>query len=141
MRRCARDDLWNQPVTARQSNELPREDTLDSSLFLLREGYRFTRARFQRLGTDVFQTRLMLRRATCVFGEDAASMFYAPERFTRRGALAPNSLMLLQDFGSVAVLDGNNHHWRKRMLMSLMTPTRVQTMVASSARCEMARSL
>jgi fatty-acid peroxygenase len=76
----------------------------------------------------------MLQDVTCVVGQDAARMFYAPDRFTRRGALPPNSLLLLQDFGSAAVLDGAAHHWRKRMLMSLMTEQSIQRLVELMSR-------
>ena len=115
-------------------DQLPAEPTLDSTVALLREGYTFVSDRARRFHSDAFRTRLMLRRATCVVGEEAARMFYAPERFTRRGALPPHRLMLLQDLGSAAVLDGEAHHWRKRMLMSLLAPARVQQMVDLFAR-------
>ena len=71
----------------------------------------------------------MLSSVTCVLGDDAARMFYELDRFTRRGALPPNSLMLLQDLGSAAVLDGEAHHWRKRMLMSLIAQASIQALV------------
>lgn len=43
------------------------------------------------------ETRIGLARATFVFGEDAARMFYdGAERFTRKGALPQITLRLLQ---------------------------------------------
>ncbi len=106
--------------------QFPRDKSLDSSLALLSEGYRFIPRRCRRYQSDVFETRLMLRRAICTMGEDAARMFYYPDRFTRRGALPITALTLLQDIGSAAVLDGKAHRHRKQMFMSLMTPQAIQ---------------
>lgn len=96
---------------------IPREKSLDSTLALLADGYSFISKRCTRLQSDVFETRIMLRKAICVMGEDAAAMFYHPGRFTRRGALPPTTLMLLQD--------AQAHRRRKKMFMSLMTADRL----------------
>lgn len=109
---------------------LPRAHGVDNSVALLREGYRFVPRRCERLGVDAFRTRLMLRRVLCVRGEDAARMFYEPDRFTRRHALPATSLALLQDFGSVMVLDGRAHRTRKAMFMSLVEPAARRRLVA-----------
>ena len=92
----------------------------DESVSLLREGYEFGRRRFRRCGSDVFATRLMLRPAVFLHGEEAAREFYAPGRMTRRGALPVTALTLLLDHGSVAMLDGADHAHRKQMFLSLM---------------------
>lgn len=104
---------------------IPRDRALDSSLALLSEGYAFIGNRCRRFRSDVFQTRLLGRRAFCVQGEDAARMFYEPGRFTRRGALPAPTLRLLQDQGSVATLDGEAHRRRKALFLSLVTPENV----------------
>jgi fatty-acid peroxygenase len=108
------------------ATEFPQESGFDQSRALLAEGYRWMGNRFQRHGSDVFQATLMMRRATCVMGEDAARMFYEPNRFTRRGALPPSTTMLLQDYGSVMTKDGPAHQARKQMFMSLMTPPQME---------------
>lgn len=100
----------------------PRLDAVDSSVSLLREGYLFGSRRFARAQDDHFQTRLMLTPAVFTYGEEAARHFYEPDRLTRRRALPLPTLTLLQDLGSVQVLDGKDHRWRKQMFMSLMTP-------------------
>lgn len=105
--------------------EIPRDSSFDASLALLNNGYRFIGERCDRLGSDIFQTRLMLRPFICVSGEDAARMFYHPDRFTRRGSLPPTALMALQDRGSVQQLDGTQHRLRKAMFMSLMSPAAI----------------
>lgn len=98
---------------------IPRETGLDRTLAFGREGYNFIANRCERLGTDVFETRLLLRRAICVRGAPAAEMFYSGNRFTRVGAMPVTVLKLLQDYGSVQLLDGAAHRQRKRMFLSI----------------------
>ncbi len=89
---------------------------------MLSEGYQFIPNRIRRHQSDFFATRLMLQKAICISGEEAAQVFYEPDRFTRRAALPPTTLRLLPDKGSVSMLDGVDHRWRKQLFMSLMTP-------------------
>lgn len=112
---------------------LPRAPGFDNSLALLAEGYQFMSQRHAALGSDAFATRLMLRRVLCVRGEDAARMFYQPGRFTRRRAIPPNALALLQDVGSAQTMDGEAHRRRKAMLMSLLGPLERQRLVGLAA--------
>jgi fatty-acid peroxygenase len=104
---------------------IPRDASFDGSLAMLSDPYQFIAKRCHRNGSDAFATRIMLRRAICVSGEDAARMFYVPNRFTRRGAIPITVLTLLQDRGSAATLDAEAHRHRKGMLMSIMTRTNV----------------
>jgi len=67
--------------------QIPQTRHFDSVLALVREGYDFISNRCARYGSDAFQTRLMLRRATCVLGAETARMFYQPGHFTRRDAI------------------------------------------------------
>ncbi len=78
--------------------------------------------------SDIFEARLLGKRFYCVRGEDAARMFYEPDRLTRNGALPPSTLSLLQDKGSVATLDAEAHRHSKAMFMPLMTPARLDAM-------------
>jgi fatty-acid peroxygenase len=100
----------------------PRLRTIDSSLAFLREGYGFGARRFAACSSDVFETRLMLRPVLVAYGEEAARLLYGPDSMTRRGALPTTVVTLLQDFGSVQTLDGQEHRHRKQMFMSLFTP-------------------
>ncbi|MDF2381820.1 cytochrome P450 [Nostoc ellipsosporum NOK] len=109
-------------------NSIPRDARFDSTLALLREGYEFISNGCRRYGSDIFETRLMLARAYCVLGEEAARMFYEPGRFTRRGAIPRTTLGLLQDRGSVATLDHGPHHHRKELFLSMMGPEAVEGM-------------
>lgn len=113
--------------------QIPRENSLDSTLSLLSEGYTFISKRCERYESDVFETRLMLRQAICMMGEEASRMFFQPDRFTRRGAIPPTTLMLLQDRGSVQTMDGEAHRHRKRMFMSLMSAAGVDQLVERTA--------
>lgn len=132
----------NQPLRMSVEQGVPRTKAFDSTFKLLSEGYPFFQRRCTELGSDVFTTRLMGRRAVCVSGHDASRMFWQPGRFTRRGAIPPTTLMLLQDFGSAQTLDGEDHRHRKAMMMSLQTPAdraRMVTIAAEEWRARFAR--
>lgn len=116
-------------TNARRTSPFPRDPNLDSTLALLNEGYLFIPNRCSELGSDVFETRLMLEPVFCIHGEEAAHIFYAPGRFTRRLAVPMTSMLLLQEPHSVQMLEGDAHRWRKQMLMSLMTPPSVRQLV------------
>lgn len=113
---------------------IPREPTFDSSLALLSDGYTFISKRCRRHHSDLFETRLMLRKVICTTGVDAARMFYTPNRFTRQGAMPITTLRLLQDEGSVATLDADAHRHRKQMFMDLMTPAAIDNLIRIFAR-------
>jgi fatty-acid peroxygenase len=76
---------------------IPHDPAFDSTLALLREGYDFIAGRCDRLSTDIFATRLMLKRAICIRGASAAEMFYGGSHFTRNGAMPQMTMRLLQD--------------------------------------------
>lgn len=99
--------------------QLPRDPRFDSTLAFRAQGYQFITNGGRELQSDASLTQLMLRQVVCATGEEAARMFYAPGRFTRRGAIPPTALRLLQDKGSVATLDGDAHRRRKAMFLSL----------------------
>ncbi|MFC4728856.1 cytochrome P450 [Coralloluteibacterium thermophilus] len=99
---------------------IPRDSAFDSSIAFMREGYAFIPRRRARYGSDLFQARIMLRKAIFVGGPDAARMFYQPDRFTRKGALPPSAVALLQDYGSVQLKDGAAHRSRKRLFTGLL---------------------
>ncbi|TYP88584.1 cytochrome P450 [Blastococcus xanthinilyticus] len=107
------------------TDRIPRIGRRDSSAALLREGYTFGAHRFLETGSDAFETRLMLRPAVIAYGTEAARLLYETDRMTRRRALPPTTLTLLQDFRSVELLDEQPHRHRKAMFLSLMTPAAV----------------
>ncbi|MFE9184004.1 cytochrome P450 [Micromonospora haikouensis] len=105
---------------------MPADRSPDSTLALLREGYRFIGDRCDRYGTDIFQTRLLLEPTICLRGRPAAAIFYDPERFVRAGAAPKRMQRTLTGVGGVQGLDGAAHHDRKAMFMSIMTPSAVR---------------
>src|SRR5688572_5911794 len=119
---------------------IPRDPGLDHTLALAREGYEFIGNRCARLGTDIFETRLLLRRAVCMRGTAAAEIFYTGDRFTRVGAVPPTVLKLLQDYGSVQLMDGGAHRRRKRMFLAIGSRQEAARLAACFAS-EWSRSL
>jgi fatty-acid peroxygenase len=62
-------------------------------------------------------------------------MFYQPDRFTRKKALPPTTLMLLQDYGSVQLQDADAHRRRKQLFVSLADPARVRELIMLAHSC------
>jgi fatty-acid peroxygenase len=98
----------------------------DESLAFKRDPYRFIAKRCRQIASDVYETRLFLRKTTCVTGRAAAQMFYDGERLARHGA-APEPLQkTLLGVGGVQSLDGAAHQHRKGMFLALMTSGRIR---------------
>lgn len=110
--------------------DFPHARTIDDTLALLAEGYNYVGKRCAEHGSDTFETRLMLQHAVCAQGEEAAAMFYQPDRFTRNGAMPPTALLLLQDLGSVQTLDGDAHRRRKALFLSMLDAAEVDRLTA-----------
>ncbi|MEV4826225.1 cytochrome P450 [Micromonospora sp. NPDC049274] len=105
---------------------MPADRTPDSTLALLRAGYRFIGERCDRYGSDVFQTRILLAPTICLRGRPAAMLFYDNERFQRDAAMPLRVQRTLTGRGGVQGLDGSEHFRRKAMFMSIMTPAAIQ---------------
>lgn len=105
---------------------VPQEKSLDSSIALLRDGYRFAQKRRQRHRSDIFTLRLMFQPAVCIGGKEAARIFYDPELFQRRNAIPIRIQKSLMGVGGVQVLDGEAHRHRKAMFMSLMGQANIE---------------
>ncbi|MBD2108257.1 cytochrome P450 [Nodosilinea sp. FACHB-13] len=105
---------------------IPVEPGIDSTLGLLRDGYKFIGNRCDRMGTDVFQTRLRLQKTICMRGAAAAELFYDNNKFFRKKAAPPRVKKTLLGEGGVQSLDGASHRQRKQIFMGLMTPERLQ---------------
>ena len=104
---------------------IPRDESFDATLALIRDPYGFIAARCGRYGSDVFRTRFLLRETICMTGPEAARLFYDRDRFVRAGAMPGRVRATLLGRGGVQGLDDAAHRHRKRMLMSLMTPGRI----------------
>ncbi|KXK63524.1 cytochrome [Micromonospora rosaria] len=102
---------------------IPGDGSPDSSVAFLRDGYRFIGNRCARLGSDIFQTRLLLERTICLRGRPGAMLFSDTDRFVRHGAMPKRGQHTLVGVGGVQGLDGPAHRARKAMFMSIMTPS------------------
>lgn len=102
--------------------QVPHDKALDNSLAMMREGYLFIKNRVDRYQSDLFETRLLGQKAICMSGEEAAKIFYDPERMKRNGALPKRLLKTLFGVDAIQTMDGDAHTHRKLLFMSLMTP-------------------
>lgn len=102
--------------------QLPADPAFDSTLPLLWNTYRFTGDRCRSLGSSLFRARITLRPAVFITGREASRFFYSGDLFTRVGAMPFLTLRLLQDKGSVQILEDEEHRHRKQLFMSLMAP-------------------
>lgn len=98
----------------------------DSTLAFAREGYTFISTRCDRLGTDLFRTRLLLQPVVCLRGAEAAGVFYDPHNFSREHSAPRSAQHLLQDEGSVQTLTGLAHHRRKRLFLDQLSESSEQ---------------
>lgn len=103
----------------------PSHVLADQTRALLREGYRFLSNRRERYGSDVFEIRVLGRRAICLVGAEGARLLYDETRFQRAGVLPWPVRATLVGNGGVQGLDGAAHLGRKAMFMNLMTRERV----------------
>lgn len=109
---------------------IPRDGSLDATLGLVRDPYRYIARRARELDTDVFETRLLLRRTLCMTGADAAELFYDAERFQRAGGMPSPLRKTLTGEGGVQGLDDAAHAHRKRMFLGLMGRERLAALDA-----------
>jgi fatty-acid peroxygenase len=107
-------------------NQMPREEGIDHSLSLLREGYMYILNRRQSFHSNVFETRLLGKKAICMSGKEAAEVFYDHDKFKRKGAAPKRAVQTLFGENGVQALDGEEHKHRKEMFMSLMSPQAIQ---------------
>jgi fatty-acid peroxygenase len=99
---------------------------------LFRDGYRaLPDERRRRGGVDTFDARMLGRRAVVVRGEEGARLFYDGDVVARAGAVPPPLAWLLFGRGAVHGMDGSAHRTRKAMFLDLLTPERVDPLVAA----------
>ncbi len=108
---------------------IPRDKMPESTLALFRDGYEFIGKRCERLGSDVFQTRLMLQKTVCMRGPEAAQVFYDQRYFQRKGGAPLRVQKTLFGQGGVQGMDGEAHRHRKAMFMSLMSAESIDCLV------------
>ena len=117
-------------IRVRDIMKIPRDPLPDSTLRLLLDPYRMISRRCDALGSDVFATRLLLERTVCMRGREAAAVFYDPQRFKRHGAMPARIRRTLLGEGGVQGLDGEQHRHRKSLFMDMMSPSRIDDLLA-----------
>lgn len=109
-------------------NQMPREEGIVHSLSLMREGYMYILNRRQSFNSNVFETRLLGKKAICMVGKEAAEVFYDTEKFKRKDAAPNRAVQTLFGKNGVQALDGQDHKHRKEMFMSIMSPEGLQSL-------------
>lgn len=115
-------------MIVRVKTPIPRDEGIDNTIDLMNEGFNFIPDRREKLGSDIFETRLIDQKAICIAGEEAAEIFYDDDKFKREGAMPKPLQKSLLGEGGVHGLDGEDHRHRKRMFLSMMTPERLEDM-------------
>ena len=111
-------------------NQMPREEGIDHSLCLMREGYMYILNRCRSFNSDIFETRLLGKKAICMGGKETAEIFYDPEKFKRKDAAPNRAVQTLFGRNGVQALDGQSHKHRKEMFMSIMSPDELDRLTA-----------
>jgi len=106
--------------------EIPKDKTIDSSLALLMEGYRFIPNRRRKFQSDIFEINLMAQKVVCISGPEAASVFYDERNFKRQGAAPKRIQKSIFGQKGVQTLDDEAHIQRKSLFMSLFTEARLE---------------
>jgi len=114
------------------ADALPRLRSLDCSLALLADPYRFIGERCRELNSDVFEARLMLQPTIFLHGAEAAELFYDAERFQRSGAAPEPLRATLFGKGTVQSLDGEMHRQRKALFIAATTPASIDALLAET---------
>src|SRR5690625_5388283 len=68
-------------------NTIPREEGMDKTLSLMREGYMYISNRCHSFQSDIFETRLFGKKAICMRGKEVAELFYDNDKFKRKEAI------------------------------------------------------
>jgi fatty-acid peroxygenase len=113
-------------VSAQGERPMPRDHRLDSTLALKLDPYGYIRKQCERLGSDVFEARILLQPTICLTGPQAAELFYDPARFKRQGAAPLRLQATLFGRGGVQTLDDAHHANRKSLFMKMMIPERIR---------------
>jgi fatty-acid peroxygenase len=105
---------------------IPRAPGFDHTLALLRDPYRHLSSLARSLRSDVFRTRLLLTPTICLYGADAAGLFYSSGRIVRAGAGLRRIEKTLVGRGGVQGLDDEAHRRRKAMFLDIISEERIR---------------
>ncbi len=104
---------------------LPTLRSLDSTLAVAHDPYRFIARQCDQHAADAFETRLLLQKMICIRGEEAAKIFYDTTHFSRVGVAPTRISKTLFGRGGVQGMDGDAHRHRKMMFMSLLNEDKI----------------
>src|SRR5690625_5469633 len=62
------------------AQHIPKENGLDNSINVLREGYMYIPNRRHSFHSDIFETRILGQKSICMGGKEAAALFYDNEK-------------------------------------------------------------
>lgn len=108
---------------------IPREKSIDSSIALLRDGFRFIQKRCQHHHSDVFSIRFLFQPAIYPTGEEGTRLCYDTSRFVRKGAFQ-HPLLGEQ---SAPTLDDEQHRQRKQLFMTILAPDSIRVLLKHMA--------
>jgi fatty-acid peroxygenase len=97
-----------------------RKFGLDHTTALMKEGYLFIKNRTDQYQVNLHVTHLLGEKVICLTGAKAAKVFYNAEYFTRKGAAPKRIQKTLFGENAIQGMNGNAHHHRKQMFLSLM---------------------
>ncbi len=101
---------------------IAKENGIDHTVALMQEGYLFIHNRMKQFHSDIFETRLLGEKVICMTGEEAAAIFYDPERFMKNGAAPKHIQKTLFGENAIQCMDGKAHLHRKQLFLSLTAP-------------------
>lgn len=101
----------------------------ESTYPIIRGGYPYISSQCDRLGSNLFRSRLLLKKTLFMRGEEAAALFYDEARFTRVNAVPRRLKKTLFGEGAVQGLDGQAHRQRKALFLSLMSQPRIDVLM------------
>ncbi len=94
---------------------------MESTLGILLDGYTYFSTKFNQNNTDIFKTRLLLKKTIAIRGQEAAKVFYDQDKFIREGATPKRFQKTLFGEGGVQGLDNEEHLHRKELFMQCMS--------------------
>lgn len=98
---------------------------MESTPGILFTGYPYFLKKFREQDSDIYETRVLFKKAIAMKGEEAAEIFYDLSKFKREGAAPKRLQKTLFGQGGVQGLDDEEHRRRKGLFMSFMNPDSV----------------
>lgn len=108
-----------------QNPDVPTLNAAEAAFHLFNDGFTFIMNRRRLMNTDVFTINVPGFKVVCMGGEEAAAIFYDPEKFVRKGAIPPPIQKTLTGVNAVHTTDAAQHSHRKALFLSFITDENV----------------